>query len=70
MGYPTHDKDDGLYALVNLDENGKIKKVLKRGGSSTPVTVRAFASEQEARRSQNRAGGTIIRVIDFEVING
>ena len=68
MGYPTHDEDDGLYVLVNLDENGRIKKVLKRGGSSTPVTVRAFASEKEARRSQNRAGGTIIKVTEYEVV--
>lgn len=68
MGYATYDKDDGLYALVNLDENGNIKKVLKRGGSSTPVTVRAFASEKEARRSQSHSGGTIIRVTKFEVV--
>lgn len=55
-----------MYLIVRF-ENGE-PVLLFRSGSSTPKTYRAFATIEEARRSVQRAGGKIIKVTDFEVV--
>lgn len=57
---------DGIYIMVRFEDGEPV--VLHRDGSSTPRTARAFESLAEAKRSQQRAGGTIIKVTKYEVI--
>lgn len=59
-------KPDGIYIMVRFEDGKPV--VLHRDGSSTPRTARAFESLAEARRSQARAGGKIIKVTQYEVV--
>lgn len=54
------------YIIVNFVDGKPV--MLFRSGSSTPVTARAFPDLAGARRSQKRAGGKIIKVTSYEVV--
>jgi len=55
-----------MYLIVRFNDGEP--ELLYRSGSSTPKTYRAFATIEEARRSVGRAGGTIIKVKEYEVV--
>lgn len=57
---------DGIYILVKFVDGEPV--VLHRDGSSTPRTARAFESLAEAKRSQSRAGGKIIKLTTYEIV--
>lgn len=57
-----------LYVLANVDENGKFAGFPKGGGSLTQPRIRAYETLAAAKRGKRHHNGTIVKLMDGEVI--
>lgn len=69
--YKTTSKNNDLFLVANVDENGNVINFPMGGGSSTKPSIKAHDNLASAKRSLRFfPGSVVIKATQFEIVGG